>query len=116
MDINGILEWVRQNPLGTEFMLLEIIKSFGVKAEIYSGLIFINDKDSILVTNRYGDKIHYEEQTSGLKEISFEHFGNTIVYPLVAPDNSAEKDLTLSNDNDKIDESETKVRKRNKKE
>jgi hypothetical protein len=97
-------------------MLLEIIKGFGVKAEIYSGLIFIKDKDSILVTNRYGDKIHYEEQTIGLKEISFERFGDTIVYPLVAPDNSAEKDLTLLDNNGKIESVERKPKKANKKE
>lgn len=64
MDINSILEWVKQNPMGTEFMLLEIIKTLGVKAEINGGLIFIqvnNPEDenyvSVLVTNRSGEDI-----------------------------------------------------------
>lgn len=99
MDIDTILEWVKQNPMNTEFMLLEIIKGFGVKAEINGGLIFIHLNDpqdesyiSILVTNRNGDDIvsHKDikiNRDAKLGFVALNHKG-CICYSLLLPNDS----------------------------
>lgn len=96
MDIDTILNWVRQNPMNTEFMLLEIIKGFGVKAEINGGLIFINIEDpqdnkyvSVLVTNRAGDDIISHKgikinREAKLNFVALNHKG-CICYSLLLP-------------------------------
>jgi hypothetical protein len=153
MDINNILEWVKQNPMGTEFMLLEIIKNLGVKAEINGGLIFIqvnNLQDenyvSVLVTNRSGDDIVSHKDIkinpkAKLNLVALKYEG-LIAYSLLSPNEQPdilsipelevledgdyiiysdgvlvskifeEKDLTLSDETDKIDSVVKKTRKR----
>ena len=99
LDVDKILEWVKQNPMGTEFMLLEIIKGFGVKAEINGGLLFIKIEDprdenliSILITNRYGDDIlsHKDVKINRDAKLGFIalNYKGCICYSLLLPNDN----------------------------
>ena len=114
MDMNRILEWVQQNPMSINFMVSEIIKVFGVSAEIYKGLIFVKKDKSVLVTNKHGVNLYFVEDVGDSTHIEFDDISYQLVAPTVKVDNSEKKDLTLSSDNDRIETVETKVKSKKK--
>lgn len=114
MEINRILEWIEQNPMSINFMISEIIKVFGVSAEIYRGLIFIKKDKSVLVTNKHGVNLYFVEDIGDSTHIEFDDISYQLIAPTVEVDNSEKKDLTLSSNNDKIETVETKVKGKKK--
>lgn len=114
MDMNRILEWIEQNPMGINFMISEIMKVFGVSAEVYKGLIFIKKDKSVLVTNRHGVNLYFVEDVGDSTHIEFDDISYQLVAPTVEVDNSEKNDLTLSSDNDIIETVETKVKSKKK--
>lgn len=114
MDMNRILEWIEQNPMGINFMISEIMKVFGVSAEVYKGLIFIKKDKSVLVTNRHGVNLYFVEDVGDSTHIEFDDISYQLVAPTVEVDNSEKNDLTLSSDNGIIELVEKKVKSKKK--
>lgn len=112
--MNVILEWIEQNPMGINFMISEIMKVFGVSAEVYKELIFIKKDKSVLVTNRHGVNLYFVEDVGDSTHIEFDDISYQLVAPTVEVDNSEKNDLTLSSDNGIIEPVEKKVKSKKK--